>query len=64
MTEQTLYESDTLKAWYDGEYDFIKIFDEVETGLAVIPYFILEEIMENARKAHVMRNNLRMGGEE
>lgn len=64
MTEQTIYESDGLKATYDTDKDEIFIMDMVCFENNYIPYFVLEEIMENARKAHVMRNNLRMEEEE
>lgn len=60
MTDQIIYVSDSLRAIFDSDLDEVCIIDMVSYEQNNIPYFTFEEIMENARKAHVMRNNLRL----
>ena len=62
MSERTIYIKDDLEIRYDDVTDFIIVANHNDD--VCMSYFTLEEIMENARKAHVMRNNLRMGEEE
>ena len=64
MTEQIIYKNDSLSVSYDNALDEICVLDMISYEQNNIPYFTLEEIMENARKAHIMRNNLRLEGEE
>ena len=60
----TLYKDEANIASYDPSDDTVWFMD-CWTGEEIqVDYFTLEAIMENARKAHVMRNNLRMEGED
>lgn len=62
MSEQTIYDTLRVQAIYSADHDTVLLADNESS--VIVNYFTLEEIMENARKAHVMRNNLRTEGEE
>ena len=61
MTEQTIYKKKMLEVTYDNNRDEICV--DMVGDRVWIPYFTLEEIMQNARIAHVTRNNLRLEDE-
>ena len=62
MSLQTIYDTLRVQAIYNADHDTILLADNESS--VIVNYFTLEEIMENAREAHVMRDNLRMGKEE
>lgn len=62
MSQQTIYDTLGVQAIYSADHDTILLADNESS--VIVNYFTLEEIMENARKAHVMRNNLRIEEEE
>lgn len=61
MTEQTIYKKEMLEVTYDNNHDEICV--DMVGDRVWIPYFALEEIMQNARIAHVTRSNLRLEDE-
>lgn len=59
MGIDTIFSDDILLVQYDNNSDTV-VFDRNVT----VSYFDLEKIMEQARRAHFIRNNLRLKEDE